>query len=143
MKIAEAMVKRSDLKKRINRAASRVSNTAIIAAGDDGSDHKAALAEWHSINNQIEQLSIKLMAANQKAKLENGMTISTALAKRDSLTRLVEFIESIRVSVPSRDSGYASVYNVKAARLLLDQTTKERSELDMMLQKANWSNELE
>src|ERR671932_814037 len=86
MKLAEALILRSDCQKRIEQLRQRLVRSAKGREGETLPEQpRALIAELDATINQLVDLIKRINKTNSLTNLEEGMTISDALAQRDTL----------------------------------------------------------
>ena len=90
MKLAEALVMRADLQKRIAQMRKRMENSAWVQEGDQPAEEPEALVrELTALINQLEALMTRINLTNAQPG-PDGTTVTALLARRDCLTSYVE-----------------------------------------------------
>ena len=86
MKLAEALIERADLQRRLEQLKQRLNQNAQYQEGEEPAEEpNALLAEYRQTATELERLIIKINLANNRISLENGQLMVEALAKRDRL----------------------------------------------------------
>lgn len=149
MKLAEALILRADLQKRLAQIEDRLSNNVLYQEGDQPSEHPEEIQkELDSVLTQLEVLICKINRTNQLCK-DGDLTLSELIVKRDMLVRKNEIIRNcieIASTRARRNSGseirLLSAVDVAKLQKQQDQLSKRIRETDMRLQAANWTTEL-
>lgn len=154
MKLAEALINRADLQKRVEQLRARITANARYQEGEDpGEDASALLTEAGGVLDALEQLVVAVNLTNASTILDDGRTMTEALAHRDVLrTR-----HGILVAAADASAG-AGDYNVfrqmrselrqipalptAAIRAQADDVARRLRELDILIQQANWEADL-
>lgn len=151
MTLAEALVERKALKERLDSLKGRLAANARVQDGDTPTEAPAELMEQVSaVIADLEQLIVAINRTNLTARLpgEEGWSLMEAIARRDMLTLHGTVLQgTIGAARITRDqwamthSEVRSVLAVDVAGLQrqLDALAKERRQLDLRLQAANWS----
>ena len=86
MKLAEALILRSDLQKRIEQLRVRLNNNAKVQENDEPSENPEELL--NELDNNINQLKILIKQINRTncVTVSNGQTLADLIAERDALT---------------------------------------------------------
>ena len=88
MKLAEALMLRSDAKQKLASLYERIKDNAIVPQDDKLHEDPAELLnEAVGVVDQIESLVIRINRANLENQLADGQTLMEAFAARDSLTK--------------------------------------------------------
>jgi hypothetical protein len=86
MKLAEALILRADMKRRIDQLKGRINRNAKVQEGEnpaESPDH--LLEEMERISDELVLLIQKINKTNSIVEIEKGVTISDAIARRDIL----------------------------------------------------------
>ena len=149
MKIAEALILRADIQKRIAQLKVRLNNNAKVQEHEEPTENpQLLLTELDSLISQLNDLIIKINKTNTLSKIE-GISLVELIAKKDTLSQkagiLREFIEIASQKIDLYSSTEIKVFstvNVPAQQKQLDKLSKEIRETDTKLQQANWTIDL-
>ena len=149
MKIAEALILRADIQKRIAQLKVRLNNNAKVQENEEpAEDPEFLLAELENLISQLNDLIVKINRTNTLSKVD-GISLVELIAKKDTLSQKVgilrEFIEiaSQKVNLYSTtEIKVFSTVNVSELQKKLDKLSKEIRETDTKLQQANWTIDL-
>ena len=149
MKIAEALILRADIQKRIAQLKTRLNNNAKVQENEEPTENpELLLIELDSLISQLNDLIIKINKTNTLSKID-GISLVELIAKRDTLSQkagiLREFIEiaSQKINLYSTtEIKVFSTINVPEQQKQLDKLSKEIRETDTKLQQANWTIDL-
>lgn len=150
MKLAEALILRSDCQKKIVQLKPRLARSARVQEGETPPENPQALiAELEATVNQLTDLIKRINKTNSRVILQETMTISDALAQRDTLllkrnvyNLLVEEASFRQERYSSSEIKLFSTINVAEMQTQVDQLSRECRELDTKIQQANWNTEL-
>ncbi|MBD2126671.1 DIP1984 family protein [Microcoleus sp. ZQ-A2] len=150
MKLAEALILRSDCQKRIEQLRQRLVRSAKVQEGETPPEQPQALiAELDATINQLVDLIKRINKTNSLTTLEEGMTISDALAQRDTLllkrsvyTSLVDAAAYQQERYSASEIKSFSTVNVAELQTQTDRLSRECRELDTKIQASNWNTEL-
>ena len=150
MKLAEALILRADLQKRIEQLKNRIKNNAMVQEGDRPNEEpEELLEELEMCITELTDIIKRINRANSKTMFDENMTIADALAERDSIWEkrlaLSHIIESgsIRHDRYSRSEvKFISTIDVSKLQKKVDQLSKEYRELDTKIQGLNWTVDL-
>jgi hypothetical protein len=150
MKLAEALILRADLQKRLEQLKQRILHNAQVQEGDDpAEDPNQLLNELEQVNGELVTLIQRINRTNSNTRLDDELSLADALAVRDSLkTRHTVYRELANAGVikHSRFSRsevkFLNTINVGDIQKTADQLAKEHRELDARIQAANWATEL-
>jgi len=86
MKIAEALIVRADMQKKIASLKQRIGNNVIVQEGDVPHEDPAELmAQAFAAQDELEALVVRINQANFAHALADGRKLSQAVAHRDTL----------------------------------------------------------
>lgn len=151
MKLAEALLHRADLQKRIAALQVRVVANAIYQEGETpAEDSMELLEECLSTQDRLEELVVSINVTNVSATLADGRSVTAALATRETL-RSQHSILVRAADAASGDRGHRqmrselrqlSALPVKELRTRADEVAMRLRALDAQIQQANWEVEL-
>lgn len=155
MKLAEALVLRSDAQKRLEQLSARASAVARYQEGEPPAEDPAVLVEQaRATVDEIEGLVRRINRTNAATELQAGQTITDAIARRDALKARRKLEADIADAATGRDRGlgfmrstrselrYVTDLSVTDLRGQADRVARELRELDTLIQQANWNTEL-
>ena len=149
MKLAEALILRSDLQKRIEQLRVRLNNNAKVQETDEPSENPEELL--NELDNNINQLKILIKQINRTncVTVSNGQTLADLIAERDTLTLKSNILRGFLNIAGQKVNLYStteikimSTVDVPALQKELDLLSKKIRETDTELQQANWLTEL-
>jgi len=146
MKLAEALLLRSDLIKKIEHIQNRIRPVLIVS--DDKKpqeDPTKLIAELRTAIQELETLVIRINKTNNEINFNGEGSLMEALAKRDSLKMLSEKLRNIRYAAQIDNSGDANLkttIDIKKLQTEMDQTGRAFREIDSKIQELNWLTEL-
>ena len=149
MKLAEALILRADLQKRIDQLRVRLNNNAEVQENDEPSEKPEELL--NELDNNINQLKILIKQINKTncVTISNGQTLADLIAERDTLTLKSNILRGFLNIAGQKVNLYStteikimSTVDVPALQKELDLLSKKIRETDTELQQANWLTEL-
>jgi len=149
MKLAEALILRSDLQKRREQLRVRLNNNAKVQENDKPSENPEELL--NELDNNINQLKILIKQINRTncVTVSNGQTLADLIAERDTLTLKSNILRGFLNIAGQKVNLYStteikimSTVDVPALQKELDLLSKKIRETDTELQQANWLTEL-
>ena len=149
MKLAEALILRADLQKRIDQLRVRLNNNAKVQENDEPSENPEELL--NELDNNINQLKILIKQINRTncVTVSNGQTLADLIAERDTLTLKSNILRGFLNIAGQKVNLYStteikimSTVDVPALQKKLDLLSKKIRETDTELQQANWLTEL-
>ncbi|KZC95757.1 MULTISPECIES: DIP1984 family protein [Clavibacter] len=159
MRLAEALMERSDLQRRVESLRSRIQASARYQEGEDPAEDAAALlAEAVETVDVLAALVTRINLTNTAARLDDGTPLTSALARRDALRTRHGILTSAADAASGRAgggmaAGYAprqmrselrqiAALPIREVRDRADDAARELRELDARIQRANWEVEL-
>ncbi len=149
MKLAEALILRADLQKRIDQLRVRLNNNAKVQENDEPSEKPEDLL--NELDSNINQLKILIKQINKTncVTVSNGQTLADLIAERDTLTLKSNVLRGFLNVAGQKVNLYStteikimSTVDVPALQKELDLLSKKIRETDTELQQANWLTEL-
>lgn len=146
MKLAEALLLRSDLEKKLASLRARIEKYAVVQQGDKPhEDPNALLREAAGVLDELESLVYRINRTNLQAKLADGRTLTEGLAHRDTLVRKHSFLEAAVAGAQKEPERYGlseikwvSVVKVAKLQKEIDALSKKIRQLNAAVQEANW-----
>ena len=150
MKLAEALVLRADLQKRIVQVRERLRQSALVQEGEQPPENpEQLLSELDQLLNQLGGMIVRINRTNMQAHLPDGEVLSDALARRDMLSLRYSVVGVLAETAANRIDRYGraeirriSTVDVAALRRQLDEIARQRRELDTVIQATNWAVDL-
>jgi hypothetical protein len=154
MRLAEALMDRSDLQRRIEQLRSRIQASARYQEGEDPAEDAAALlAEADEAVDRLAALVTRINLTNTAATLEDGTPLTAALARRDALRLRHGILTDAADAAAGRSGVYAqrqmrselrqiAALPIREVRDRADDAARQLRELDARIQRANWEVEL-
>ena len=149
MKLAEALIERADLQKRLDQLEEWLSSNALVQDGEEpAEDPMALLAELVAVSASLEDIITRINLTNASVTVE-GQTLTALISKRDVLTKRIRITRRFlntasQTGMRSRGSEIIlkSTVPVRELQKNLDELSKSLRETDTAIQAANWSNDL-
>lgn len=149
MKLAEALMERADLQKRIAQMSGRLSNNARVQEGEKpAEDPKKLMQELEDMTARLETLVTQINQTNSQTLIE-GKPLTWYLARRDARRQQIGMLRSFldtASSLSDRARGseikVISTVNVASLQKEMDRRSKELREMDAAIQSANWTVDL-
>lgn len=149
MKLASALVERSDLQRKISELSNRLNTNAKVQDGEEPAEKpEELLEELDSVMTRLEELVTKINLTNSSVVVE-GKTLTEWLAKRDCLKQRIGLLRGFLNSASEKIDRYSraeikivSTVNVKALQKDVDALSKMLRETDEKIQEINWTTEL-
>jgi len=146
MKLAEALILRSDRKKRLEFLKERLVRVAKVQEGDRPAEDPAALLdEVDRTVTDLTRLIRRINRTNTAVRLDDGRTIADAIADRDDLKLRYSILNGLIQNAAIKQDRYTkseirfqTTIDVAALQRQLDNLAQAYRELDMKIQAANW-----
>lgn len=150
MKLAEALILRSDSQKKFDQLRQRLLINAKVQEGDKpAEDPSKLLKEMEEVSKELVTFISRINATNSSTQLTDGMTIADAIAHRDVLRMKHSLYRDLaHTAVVTQDRysksevKFRSTVDVAGLQKIADELAKEHRELDSKIQEANWKVEL-
>lgn len=150
MKLAEALTLRADLQKRVEQLRERLRLSALVQEGEQPPEDPAELlGEVERVLAELTALITRINRTNIATTLEDGTTLTEALARRDTLETHHSILETVADAASNKFDRYSrseirkvSAVDVAAIRKQLDRLAQQRRELDTRIQATNWATDL-
>ena len=152
MKLAEALIERADLQKRVSQLKQRLLSNARVQEGDTPAENPAELIdELEILTTRLTTLIQTINRTNNVALLADGTSLADALAERDiiklkhTLYRDLAGASTItqqRHRFGRSEIKFVSTTNVAEIYQKADELAKTHRDLDSAIQAVNWSTEL-
>lgn len=156
MKLAEALLLRADRKRTFEQLRGRAQAAARFQEGEEPpEDANVLLVEAEAVLNELETLIRRINNTNSATTLEDGRTVTAALAERDVLSLRFSLLSGLADAgagtLQGRIAGnrqmrselrVLSAVPVGALRDQADVVARRHRELDALIQQANWNTDL-
>ncbi len=146
MKLAEGLLLRADLLKKIEHLQNRI--RPVLVVSDDKlpqEDPDKLIAQLRKAIQDLETLIIRINKTNNETLVEGEGVLMEALAKRDSLKMISERLRRIRLDAQFDNSGDSNLKNtisIKKLQKEMDETGRAFRKIDSKIQEINWLTEL-
>lgn len=149
MKLAEALIQRSDIQKNIAQLRERLILNAKVQQGDSPAENPEELMTALASQTAAFILLVQRINRTNAAPLAGGIRIADLLAERDALTTQAKILREFLKEASAKTDRYSakeiaiiSTVNVAAKQKEVDQLSKNIRELDTHIQNLNWTTEL-
>ena len=149
MKLAEALIIRADLQKRIEQLKARLKDSAKVQEGDSPAEDVTELyKELDSNLAQLEELIYRINVTNMQT-MHEGETLTHMMATKDVLITRLSVMRELLAHVTGSETRYGRneikyvrTIDVAELRRTTDQFSKQLRELDTRIQGLNWTVDL-
>jgi len=150
MKLAEALLLRADIQKKVASLRDRITRYAVGQEGDKpAEDPKKLLAQVAGALDQLGQIVFKINQANLQSKLADGRSLTQAMAARDALAQRHSIYQSAIAGTAREPDRYGlkevkwvHTLDVSSLQKQSDDLAKRIRELNAAIQEANWKTEV-
>lgn len=149
MKLAEALSLRAEMKTKINNIHGRLLQNAKVQEGEKPAESPYTLIEeLESVSNEMEKL-IKNINYTNCMTVENGVSLTDMIAERDVLKKKISVMKNFLSNAGALIERYSnkeikikSTVDVAELQKKVDAMSKQFRELDMNIQRINWTADL-
>ncbi len=146
MKLAEALIERKDIQKKLECLRERMTNNSKVQEGTEPAEAPEALREeLDTLIDRLEYLVVHINKTNELTIVEGGETISALIAKKDMLKKKISILGDMLESGSELIDRYTHTeirvrpsFSVTKLQKQVDGFSKELRELDTKLQATNW-----
>lgn len=150
MKLAETLMLRADMQKKIASLRERIGQNAVVQEGDKPHEDPAKLMkEAFGVMADLESLVFKINEANLQNALPDGRSLTEAIARRDTLTAQHSLLQHALAGTQREPDRYSMseikwVATLKVANLQkqADDLAQKIRELNSAIQETNWKSEI-
>jgi methyl-accepting chemotaxis protein len=151
MKLAESLLLRADIQKKLASLQARVQKYAVVQEGErPAEDPKELLRQIEVMTGELQQLVFAVNKANLAHTIRTGQTLTEALAQRDALAlrhRILQSVVDGCAKPPDRygvkEIRWIVTIDVAGIQKQVDDLAKQIRELNAAIQEAGWQVELE
>lgn len=149
MKLAEALIIRADLQKRISQLKARLKDSAKVQEGDTpAEDVNNLFKELEADLSQLEDLIYHINVTNIQT-IHEGESLTHMMARKDVLTTRLSVMRDLVAHITGGETRYGRneikyvrTVDVAELRHTTDLYSKELRELDTKIQSLNWTVDL-
>jgi len=149
MKLAEALIERSDLQKRIAQLKHRMGQNVKIQEGEEAAESiDSLLTEYNAANKLLMKLVKRINKTNASASFMDEKLID-AIVTRDCLSAKIKAYRELYDAAITRQHRYSrteikyvSCVDLSWLQKEIDSFAKDYRILDTKLQETNWNTEL-
>jgi hypothetical protein len=151
MKLAEALLLRADIQKKLASLQARAQKYAIVQEGErPAEDPKVILGQIEIVATELQRLVFAINRTNLTHVIRTGEALTEALAKRDALVlrhRVLQSVVEVCAKPPERygvkEIRWVTTVDVATLQGQVDTLAKEIREINAAIQEAGWQVELE
>lgn len=147
MKLAEGLLLRADLTKKLEHLTNRIRPVLIVSdTKEPQEDPVKLLAQLRKTNQDLEEIIVRINKTNNETFIDGSTSLMEALAKRDGLKLMSEKLRNIRQWAQINNSSslvrQTATVDIKSLQIEIDQTGRAFREIDSKIQQTNWLTEL-
>ncbi len=150
MTLGEALTVRADMQQRLGELRGRLLAVAKVQDGETPAEQPdVLLAEFEQTAERLRTLIARINRTNLAIETAEGETLTAALARRDVLAVRHTVHRELAAAASEQSERYSlreikmtATVDVAQLRRTVDELARERRELDVALQAANWANTL-
>ena len=150
MKLAEALLVRADMQKKIASLRERIGKYAVVQDGDEPhEDPHQLIEEACAAFEAFESLTFRINQSNLNNTLADGRTLTAAIAHRDTLVgqhalinHAIERSQNLQSRYSMTEIKWVATLNVASLQRQADDFGKQIRELNVAIQQTNWTVEL-
>jgi len=150
MKLAQALIRRADAQRRVSELCARLERNAKVQEGIEPSETpKELLRQLDTVLTELQVTIQRINRTNAATVVEEGTTLTDALAERDVLKlRRSSVVGLIASGVIKQDRyskseiRFSTTFDVKRMQKEADELARRYRELDERIQALNWSTDL-
>lgn len=149
MKLAEALAIRAEIKTKINNIQSRLNQNAKVQSGEQPAENPYVLLKELDILSENMITLVKNINYTNCVTTENGISLMEMIAEKDILQKKISVIKNFLSNASSLVNRYSnteikiqSTVDVAKLQKEVDHMSKKLRELDMNIQRINWTVDL-
>lgn len=150
MKLAEALMVRSDLQKKLYSLQSRLNKNVLVQEGDEPSEEPVSLlGQIFDVQESLHALIIKIHKTNANVVFSDGRDLLSVLSERDTLMAKHKVISTMLENASKEPDRYSyreikwqKTINVEAYQRQADDIALALRQLNIDIQAKNWEVDL-
>lgn len=150
MKLAEALILRADMQKRLEQIRNRLYNNVVVQEGEEPSENpEELLKEFIFLQDDLNNIIKSINRTNNNTPFNDKMSLADALVERDSILAKRSLFSGAAERASQRQDRYSrteiknvSTIDIKEYQSQADELAKAYRELDTKIQGLNWNVDL-
>ncbi|WP_417900189.1 DIP1984 family protein [Bacillus haimaensis] len=150
MKLAEALILRSDYQKRVEQLKNRLFQNVRVQEGDQPNEEpKVLVEELTELLVKLEKLIQDINRTNLHTKIDQSLYLADALTTRDIIgqerkiySELIEQATERHDRYSRSEIKYVTIIQVKDTQKHIDELSQKYRLLDVKIQELNWKTDL-
>jgi len=151
MKLAEALLLRADMKKKLASLRERLAASSVVQEKEKPhEDPTKLMKEAVGVLDTLEELTLRVNRANLRTKVSDGRTLAELIARRDRIAQQHSLLQVAITATRKEPDRYSMkeikwIATVDVAKLQKqsDDLSKQLRELNALIQETNWKAEVE
>ncbi len=147
MKLAEALLLRSEYQKKIDSLKQRINSNLKVQEGEKPfEDPEELLSEMFKIEDDLCNIVKKINYKNLEVKMPNGESLADAIANRNKIVKMRNALNNIVERANEKDYRLThaevkmcTTLNIGSIQKRIDSLSKQYRELDTKIQGINWT----
>lgn len=150
MKLAEALMLRGDMQKKVAALRERIVRNSLVQEGSTPlEDANALLLEAFGVIHELEKLVTAINTINLSSKLPDGRSLTAAMAHRDSLVQQHAILQAAIAAThkepdrySAREIKWMTALNIVSLQKQSEDLARRIRELNANIQETNWKVDL-
>lgn len=152
MKLAEALILRADMQRKLQKLRERLATCAIVQEGDKPAENpNDLLRDTAAVVDELTTLVERIQRTNHAERLDDGRPLASLMSERDALRhKLASITFAVEKASTSPDTERYSMreirwvpqLDVRALNMQIDELSSQIRVINTRLQEANWKIEL-
>ncbi len=150
MRLAEALILRADLQKRMEQIKNRLYNNVLTQEGESPSeDPEVLLQEYMSLQKDLTHIIKAINRTNNNTPFNDNISLSEALVERDAIISKRTILSNAADRASEKQDRYSkseiknvSTIDIRKFQKEADILSKDFRELDTKIQALNWNIDL-
>lgn len=151
MKLAEALLLRTEYQQKVESLQRRILSNIKIQEGENPTENPdELLKEILLVNEQLADIIVRINKTNNSACISNGKTLAEGLVERDMIMKKRSILSSIVDEANQKDyrlshsevKMHVSV-DIAEIQKMIDKLSKQYRQLDTEIQSVNWTTDIQ
>lgn len=151
MKLAEALLLRTEYQQKVESLQRRILSNIKIQEGENPTENPdELLKEILLVNEQLADIIVRINKTNNNACISNGKTLAEGLVERDMIMKKRSILSSIVDEANQKDyrlshsevKMHVSV-DIAEIQKMIDKLSKQYRQLDTEIQSVNWTTDIQ
>ena len=151
MKLAEALLLRADMKKKLASLRERIASNAVVQENEKPhEDPNDLMKQSVGVLDELEDLVLRVNTANLVTMASDGRSLAKLIAHRDKLAQQHSLLQAAIAGTRKEPDRYSmkeikwvATVNVSKLQSQSDDLAKQLRQLNVLIQEMNWKVEIE